>query len=428
MHPSSAATTVTGADAVPTLDEWEFEYDDNETEDLYFTLDLTTHVPDALASNPHVPYGEARNAANGKDPSTPAGNVQNGQHEAAGLDDEDAGGPGRFQIVDLHTDCPLVKLGDGVYNAYWMTDLGTSFHVAKAGEVPSPRRKGTVLDIVGTSRTRLVGKPVRLQPKHAPQPPASLGRTANKAIAVEDDESDGGSNVDEQSRDEEPLSEMTGGVLKIPKDKVKNATAEAQASFLERLSAIKAKKGESPIVHMLSSRVYHPPANVDEIRQQGLADEAERAKDAKDEKLVKTGQRARKRRKKPTYEEMGIDNYNVELASGRKDRRHMSTSLGFEGAGTINLMPILEARDGRTTRKRKRTGESGEDITQAEDAPSMHTTYRAIRPAESTDPFGQETADTERMAPVEGVLQAAPGSPTVTPQTAETLSGQDDEG
>ena len=29
--------------------EWEYEYDDNETDDFYFTLDLTTHVPPVLA-------------------------------------------------------------------------------------------------------------------------------------------------------------------------------------------------------------------------------------------------------------------------------------------------------------------------------------------------------------------------------------------
>ena len=33
-------------------DEWEYEYDATETEDLYFTLDLTTHVADALLQKP----------------------------------------------------------------------------------------------------------------------------------------------------------------------------------------------------------------------------------------------------------------------------------------------------------------------------------------------------------------------------------------
>lgn len=38
--------------------DWEYEYDDTEREDIYFTLDLTTHVPNATQEKQYAKNGK----------------------------------------------------------------------------------------------------------------------------------------------------------------------------------------------------------------------------------------------------------------------------------------------------------------------------------------------------------------------------------
>ena len=40
------------------LSDWEYEYDEHETEDIYFTLDLTTHVPNAIQEKQYAKNGK----------------------------------------------------------------------------------------------------------------------------------------------------------------------------------------------------------------------------------------------------------------------------------------------------------------------------------------------------------------------------------
>ena len=77
--------------------DWEYEYDQRETEDLYLTLDLTTRVPDAIPVQAITRNG--RRAPK----SVPTAQATHGN--TAG----DAGGdvatqpePGKLQILELH--------------------------------------------------------------------------------------------------------------------------------------------------------------------------------------------------------------------------------------------------------------------------------------------------------------------------------------
>ncbi|KAK5158529.1 hypothetical protein LTS14_003549 [Recurvomyces mirabilis] len=228
--------------------EWEYEYDEHETEDLYFTLDLTTHVPDA------VPI--AKSARNGK----PAPRLAPPAREQTPLE------PAKLQILDLHTKNPFVKFNDGVYSCHWHIDLGTQIHVVEQGAIADPVRKGHVLDVVATSQTRLLAEPVTLKAR-----PGAIDLTSEEhgEVASTDDP------AAVSSAQPLPPSDLStlqpGQQLVVPPEVVKNPVMAAQASFFERLSAIKLAKGENDIIPVGAVKFYAPPANEDEIRQRALA-------------------------------------------------------------------------------------------------------------------------------------------------------------
>ncbi|TKA77778.1 hypothetical protein B0A55_04698 [Friedmanniomyces simplex] len=242
-------------------DEWEYEYDLRETEDLYFTLDLTTHVPEAIAAHQVLRNGKRATkeaVSRPTDDGAPGlGNSHPAQQPA-----------GSLQFLDLHTQEPLVRFNEGVYSCNWHTDLGTQFFVSQPGSISKPVRPGHVLDVVGTSQTKLLGRPVKLHqrkawaddtPRDSPQKPADgPGFDSGRMLAAT-----------------LPPSELSnlrpGQQLVIPLDAIKKPEQAAQASFLEKLSAIKLQKGEHDIIPVAGVKHYPPPANKDEIRQRALA-------------------------------------------------------------------------------------------------------------------------------------------------------------
>ncbi|KAI7055448.1 hypothetical protein KC339_g18379, partial [Hortaea werneckii] len=279
--------------------EWEYEYDDNETEDFYLTLDLTTHVSNAVAAP--EPRKRNRAAPKGKRrPETAAEQATREEREAAVpaarlpslpatvADSEEQTHPGtqdpKLQILDLHSENPFVKFIDGVYSCNWHTDLSTQVYVAKPGVVTeTPLRPGTVVDVVAMSRHRLVGKPVTLQPRPKP-------------VVVDEPEALGGGEENDESNHLShpattttttttsppshpaaipPSSDFThirpGEPLVIPRDRVRTEAMEHQALFLEQLSAIKLKRGETDLVPVSGVRYYDAPADKEGIRARARA-------------------------------------------------------------------------------------------------------------------------------------------------------------
>ncbi|KAI7317892.1 hypothetical protein KC326_g3833 [Hortaea werneckii] len=278
--------------------EWEYEYDDNETEDFYFTLDLTTHVSNAVAAP--EPRKRNRAAPKGKRrPETAAEQATREEREApvtaarlpslpaTVADSEEQTHPGtqdpKLQILDLHSENPFVKFIDGVYSCNWHTDLSTQVYVAKPGVVTeTPLRPGTVVDVVAMSRNRLVGKPVTLQPRPKP-------------VVIDEPEALGGENAEDSNNPSHsattttttttsppshpaalpPSSDFThirpGEPLRIPRDRVRTEAMEHQATFLEQLSAIKLKRGETDLVPVSGVRYYDAPADKEGIRARALA-------------------------------------------------------------------------------------------------------------------------------------------------------------
>lgn len=286
-------------------DEWEYEYSSYEQESLYFTLDLTTHVPNALPDTQNIQSGST--SPNHSAPRAERSNRTQSDSESSGNDEEDAEDLPSLQILDLHTSNPLIKFEETVYSCYWTTDLGTQFHISAAGQTPEALRKGTVLDVLGISRARLIGKPVGLIDRHAPPPPTST--TAQKPSEnIEADGSDG---------DENAFSTTTGP-LKIPRSILKTPTSRSQASFLESLSKIKLAKGETDQVPILAIKHYSKPANSEDIKRKAEDDDRNSA-------LVNNIDGKKRRRRRP----MGVRPRN-KSGAGRPGRDRIERGLGLE--------------------------------------------------------------------------------------------------
>ncbi|KAH9828376.1 TFIIIC subunit, partial [Teratosphaeria destructans] len=255
--------------------QWEYEHDENETDDVYFTLDLTSHVSDALIN----PAKKRRQRPSKKPaherPSVPAETANGDQASRVGqptttaagttgeaVDDPSDESAGQLQLIGLHTENPFVRFNDRHYSCHWATDLGTQFHISKAGATKAPIRKGYVVDVVGTTRVKLYGKPVTIKERENCDA-AHDARASASAPSPVATEAGAGSSSD-------VMVVRSGQVLKVPAERITDAKSRTQASFLERLSAIKVKKGETDFVPVAPVKHYVTPTNKAEIRQRAL--------------------------------------------------------------------------------------------------------------------------------------------------------------
>ncbi|EME81326.1 uncharacterized protein MYCFIDRAFT_81394 [Pseudocercospora fijiensis CIRAD86] len=346
-------------------DEWEYEYDPTETEDLYFTLDLTTHVADAL--EPKEEEGEEEENDDGNH-DTHISDAQNGNADAnpnAQVAKDPRPPPrSQLQILDLHTTNPLVKLDEGVYSCCWSTDLGTQFHIAQAGHIPNPRRAGHVLDIVGLSQARLTGKPGSLTVKNATGEGQHDATTPDLGNTMDDEPG----SADESNPVEDthvPQSSHYGQPLVIPREDCRTPTAVQQASFLERLSQIKLKKGENDPVPIYSVKIHREPANKAELKRQALDADAEK------KKIAKSSERPSKRRKRLTAAEKGIIPGTTPKA-GRKKLSAIAARVGFLDEATDNTLATPRPRRQRTSTAKAADAAQQEDLD-LEDAPAEPT-------------------------------------------------------
>lgn len=261
----------TGSDS-----EWEYEYDDHETEQIYFTLDLSTHVPNAIqdksvAKNNRVIRTDTADKPGNTSQGPQASDTQtNGQLD---VELQPASVPrGELQILNLHTEKPYVKFNNSFFACYWFTDLGTQFWITNPGVTNTPKLSGHVLDVVGSSQTRLVGRPANLKRKRdVPEPePLQPRNAAQQPIDIDNEDVDGsGSSDDDNVRppaldpNQDPEQPMI-----IPRRRIKDPHLEAQANFMERLSALKLRRGEKD-AHSVPMKVpvyYRGAHNQDELR------------------------------------------------------------------------------------------------------------------------------------------------------------------
>lgn len=294
-------------------DPWEYEYDDAETEDFFFTLDLTAHLPDALVKHEaaangitfrqprdlrHKQFQRVENAPTDlttpetqqqsvqHNEDSPHTNLANDEHTAQHQNVDklpesiehaippsvERSSSNTLQIVGLHTTKPYLMFNNKFYTTYWLTDIGSQIWVTRPGVTETTAWSGNVLDVVGLSRARLLARPAKLEPKYDSE--AVADAHSNRAYAAT-----------HSLHANEPILpsaiDIDGPVqqLVIPTQGTTEPALIAQAAFMEKLSSIKIRKGEQDQMPLYSVRTYELPANAAEIRAQAWdAEDDERAR------------------------------------------------------------------------------------------------------------------------------------------------------
>lgn len=208
-------------------DEWEYEYDEVETEDFYIPIDLS-NVPkgqkhiDSERRTGHPTLLKSRlralNAQRNKQQDGPAVDGTNGQ-ESANL--------GEAQIVGLHTPNPLVMYNGQLLSCQWASTIGTDLYFAKpnadADSEVKPLRSLPNVDLLAMSSAKLVARVGRLRPRDElfDDVDQSAGAPAQTAVTAQ---------IEVNDADAQEAAQVSGPV---------------PTSFLARLNQAKARRGDS---------------------------------------------------------------------------------------------------------------------------------------------------------------------------------------
>lgn len=242
--------------------DWEYEYHETETESFYVTLDISSAAdynrtqkrpdpppPKFPPSNTSIalttPIAQ-ETAGPSEPPETPIPETPApmdvdqipGQSDQGPLPPEAID---RIQVLDLHTRNPLISYKNQMYSCEWTSTLGTDVLLTTpAPEFSHPvlREKPNV-SVLAASSIKLMGRPARIASRHsaeeggqssmpAPENPIASANTASPEKATP---------------------------VKIPLGATPSRARQNQANFLERLIAIKAKKGEKDNVTVYTQKV-----------------------------------------------------------------------------------------------------------------------------------------------------------------------------
>ncbi|KAF2012313.1 hypothetical protein BU24DRAFT_435682 [Aaosphaeria arxii CBS 175.79] len=198
-------------------DEWEYEYDAEDTEDFYVTLDLSNIHSNTGAKNmaQHAPVGNPQSLGNRlRVSNTHTGDGSTPEHptEPSSIDPV-----GEIQITDIHTQTPLMMYNGQLLSCHWASTIGTDLFFARPNDngLPSegPLRSLPSVDLVGIGSAKLMAKAARLQPRDE-----LLERPQDKGEV--------------QHNEPSVTSSPSPGKPKAP------------SNFLTRLNEAKAKRGE----------------------------------------------------------------------------------------------------------------------------------------------------------------------------------------
>lgn len=266
--------------------DWEYEYDEAETEDFYITLDLTTHVPpvfayDKASKTNKTLRGSNKSLANAIGTTPAQSSIQLDNDSATSL--PHASASDQMQLIDLQSKNPLLSYNNTLYSCQWATDVGTSLYLTQpaADSDPNhpPLRSLPTLDLLATSRARLVATPATILPRTSPLPAVSaLGPVAHHESFT--------------TQEGDKIHHTDGQGFRIDLPTTASASKVAQARFLERLSAIKAKKGDQDAVPITNIKIYRHPEGWEQERDEWIAKEtALSAKDRLEAEMRMTNRR-----------------------------------------------------------------------------------------------------------------------------------------
>ncbi|KAL5115428.1 hypothetical protein ACEQ8H_006649 [Pleosporales sp. CAS-2024a] len=212
-------------------DEWEYEYDEVETDDFYIPLDLS-NVPSA-----QVPFNAERrpghptllksrlralNAVRGQLPemATDTAVSQDGTQETASM--------GEIQITGLHTSNPLIMYNGQLLSCQWTSTVGTDMFFIKPdpgdGDQRAPLRSLPSVDLLSLGTAKLVARVGRLRPRDELFEGDDETLLPSEATATGD----------------APSSTASQGTQQSPAVSLPSSKA-----FLARLNEAKARRGES---------------------------------------------------------------------------------------------------------------------------------------------------------------------------------------
>ena len=176
-----------------------------------------------------------------------------------------------IQILDLHTHNPLISYQNQMYSCEWTSTLGTDLLLTTPmPDYPHPvLREQPNVSVLAASSIKLMGRTAHIASRHSAEESGQLSTPAPETSIAS-------TNI---ANLENPRP------VKIPLNATYSRARQDQANFLERLIAIKAKKGEKDNVTVYSQKVNQGTG----WRSQRRASEA--IEDAEDETTPKQPRR-----------------------------------------------------------------------------------------------------------------------------------------
>lgn len=293
--------------------EWEYEYDETETEDVWVVLDMTAHIPASVTGKgaSGTGAGSGKKHSNKALGSSKAGAGEEAQTSPAVEETMIEEAQNQLQIVDLHSKNPIIAYRGALYSCHWATDLGTSIFLGPPTPTPSaahPALRSTrSFHVLGTSSARLMAVPASLRPRLAPVESADLALPQRGDIVTRTAEGD-------------TVHHTAKAGLRIELPVGASASKVSQARFLERLAAIKLRKGEKDQVPVAPIGKYSKPRGWEKERNTWIQKETSRGERHQQEAAVRDEARAagsRKRRRISESSEDGED--DVEEADEGQD-------------------------------------------------------------------------------------------------------------
>jgi hypothetical protein len=230
-------------------DEWEYEYDDNKTEDFYIPIDLA-NVPSVQGGlglggptqrgHPTLLKTKLRAITTERREAESNAAVQN-------VEDVDES-VGKIQIIGLHTENPLMMYNDQLLSCEWNKIIGTDLIFAKPGAVVE--EEGEVLrslpsvDLVAMGSARLVARVARMRPREHIFDDEPKTSDQSPDIAMETSKVNGLVAAPEIT-DGTAIAPATAPEVQATAEPKAQPTPPTPSSFLGRLNALKAKRGES---------------------------------------------------------------------------------------------------------------------------------------------------------------------------------------
>ncbi|KAL9134079.1 MAG: hypothetical protein Q9175_004741 [Cornicularia normoerica] len=261
-----AESQLTSAPATEEEDlEWEYEYHETETESFYVTLDISSAVdyknPRTKKKKPDPPPPKFPQPTTSIAPTSPVAQENADPSQPAETPipetpapmeiDQILGPPeedpslsvpkDRIQILDLHTQNPLISYQNQMYSCEWTSTLGTDLLLT----TPTPDFSHPVLrekpnvSVLAASSIKLMCRPAQIANRHSAEESALPSTPAPESPIASPN----------------TVGPEKATPVKIPLGATPSRARQNQANFLERLIAIKAQKGEKDSVTIHTQKV-----------------------------------------------------------------------------------------------------------------------------------------------------------------------------